>query len=116
MNIWTKPLISLSEQTFLINGSKHNAYYKGDKLQSCFTQREILTGSDIKLFTIKLEVKSVYNILIQLIKFGPKLYLFNTLNENLWLVLSNGFSCSKEIKTHFYIIMFFSGSLHPSVI
>ena len=51
------PLISLSKQTFLINGSKHNTYYKGDKLQSCFTEREILTGSDIKLFRITLEVQ-----------------------------------------------------------
>jgi hypothetical protein len=66
-----------------MNGSKHNTYNKGDKLQPCFTEREILTDSDIKLFTITLEGKSVYNVLIQLIKFGPKLYFSNTLNKNL---------------------------------
>ena len=76
------PLISRSKQTFLINGSKHNIYNKGDKLQPCFTDREIFTGSEIKLFIIILEFKSVYNIFIQLIKFGPKLYFSNTLNKN----------------------------------
>jgi hypothetical protein len=97
-----KPSIYLSLHTFLTNDSKHKTYNNGDKLQPCFTEREIFTGWEIKLLTIIHEVKSWYQIFIHFINFGPKLNFSNTLNRNFWTILSKAFKIYKMDKNTFF--------------